>query len=65
MHNNTYHELVPELLKLVASASQPLELRVNGPVSGLVRAYPRRAEIIDACRQAAADEEPGERLTTS
>ena len=56
MRNNTYHELVPELLKLVADASQPLELRVNtAECLGWFAHTPRRAEIIDACRQAAAD----------
>ena len=56
MRNNTYHELVPELLKLVADASQPLELRANtAECLGWFAHTPRRAEIIDACRQAAAD----------
>lgn len=45
MRNNTYHELVPELLKLVADASQPLELRVNTAEclagSRIPRAVPR------------------------
>lgn len=50
MRNNTYHELVPELLKLVADASQPLELRVNtAECLGWFAHTPRRAEIIDAC----------------
>ena len=56
MRNNTYHELVPELLKLVADTSQPLELRVNtAECLGWFAHTPRRTEIIDACRQAAAD----------
>ena len=60
MRNNTYHELVPELLKLVADASQPLELRANtAECLGWFAHTPRRAEIIDACRQAA--DKPGER----
>ena len=47
---------MPELLKLVADASQPLELRVNTAEGlGWFAHTPRRAEIIDACRQAAAD----------
>ena len=46
MRNNTYHELVPELLKLVADASQPLELRVNtAECLGWFAHTPRRAEI--------------------
>ena len=56
MRNNTYHALVPALQKLVADASQPLELRVNtAECLGWCAHTPRRAEIIDACRQAAAD----------
>ena len=51
MRNNTYLELVPELLKLVADASQPLELRVNtAECLGWFVFTPRRAEIIDARR---------------
>ena len=56
MRNNTYHELVPDLLKLVADASQPLELRVNtAECLGWFVHTPRRAEIIAACQQMAAD----------
>lgn len=56
MRNNTYHELVPELLKLLADASQPLELRVNtAECLGWFTHTPSRAVIADTCRRLAAD----------
>lgn len=56
MRNNTYHELVPDLLEFIANVSQPLKLRVNvAECLGWFAHTPRRVEIIDACRQAAAD----------
>lgn len=55
MRNNTYHEYVPELLQLLATPSEPLELRVNvAECLGWFVHTPRRAEIIDTCRRLAA-----------
>lgn len=56
MRNNTYHEYVPELLELVGTPSEPLELRVNAAEClGWFVHTPRRQEIIDTCRRIAAD----------
>lgn len=56
MRNNTYHEYVPELLKLVGTPSEPLELRVNAAEClGWFVHTPQRQEIIDTCRRLAAD----------
>ena len=70
MRNNTYHEYVPELLELVGTPSEPLELRVNAAEClGWFVHTPRRREIIDTCRRIAADtdEEPlkGELIQTA
>lgn len=56
MRNNTYHECVPELLQLLATPSEPLELRVNvAECLGWFVHTPRRAEIIDTCRRLAGE----------
>lgn len=70
MRNNTYHEYVPELLQLLATPSEPLELRVNvAECLGWFVHTPRRAEIISTCRRLAArTDEPslkGELLQTA
>ena len=70
MRNNTYHEYVPELLELVGTPSEPLELRVNAAEClGWFVHTPRRQEIIDTCRRIAAgtEEEPlkGELIQTA
>lgn len=70
MRNNTYHEYVPELLQLLATPTEPLELRVNvAECLGWFVHTPRRVEIIDTCRRLAArTDEPslkGELLQTA
>lgn len=51
VRNNTYHEYVPQLIRLLQDESQPAELRImTAEALGWFTLSARKAEIIEACR---------------